>query len=159
MNVEQFKGSFNNLAKPSLFEVSGFNLPNTARFMVKAASIPAVQVGTIEVPYQSRKIKIAGDRTYQPWTITVINSTEFDLHDAFNLWMDSINDPVGNFGVDPAAYKRDGEFAQLDTNDNVIKVYNFVGAFPQEVSSIETNWETTDAYQEFTVTLEYDYHL
>lgn len=159
MNPEIFKNSFRNLAKPSRFQVTGFDLPESSRFMIKAASVPAETIGTIDVPYQGRKIKMAGDRTYAPWTITVMNASSFDLHSAFLDWMASINDPVTNLGADPAVYKRSGQFDQLNEQDQILKTFDFIGAYPEEVSNIETNWDSTDAYQEFTVTLAYDYHI
>ena len=159
MNPNNFKGYFKNFAKPTRFEVEGFGMPEGLRFAVKAASIPGTNVGTIEVPYQGRKLKYAGDRTYQPWTITVINGIDYDIHNEFLKWQALLNDPVSNLGVDPIAYKRDGKVIQLDEGENSIKEFEFYGAFPQEVSPIELSWENNDAVEEFTVTLEYDLHV
>lgn len=158
MNVESFKGSFTHVARPNLFRVSGFGLPDSLQFRCMAASIPQSTRGQIELPYMGRKIKLPGDATYADWTITVINTIDFDIKAAFETWHTQMNHEVLNTGLLPAALKRDGTFEQLDNLDRVIKTYEFRGAFPTEIAAIETNWETVDSFQDFTATLAYDYH-
>ena len=36
-------------------------------FLCKATSLPAMTIGTLEVPFRGRTIKIAGDRTIAEW--------------------------------------------------------------------------------------------
>ncbi len=159
MNPELIKSRIRNFAKPTRFNVTGFGLPDDLRIVCKAASLPAETIGTIEVPYQGRKIKIAGDRTYEPWTITIMNSIDFDVHQAILDWNASINGPVTNLGGEPLTYKREGIVEQLDEQDNVVKTYTFVGAWPSNIGAIELSFESNDAIEEFTVTLEYDLHV
>ena len=66
------------LAFPPTVGVEGLNdILNKARFLVKAANLPASNVAPIEVPFRGRILKVAGDRTFDTWTITVINDTDF----------------------------------------------------------------------------------
>ena len=69
-------------ARPNLFEVelafpTAVSIDNDilskARFLVKAAALPASTVSPIEIPFRGRILKIAGDRTFETWTITVMN--------------------------------------------------------------------------------------
>ena len=94
-------------AKASLFQVAITNPIDGAGdlktpFMVQAAQIPAAELGVIEVPYFGRKVKIAGDRTFAEWTVTVINDEDFLIRNAMESWMAAINSHEGNVtsGVD-----------------------------------------------------------
>jgi hypothetical protein len=160
MNINNFKGSFESLARPTLFRVYGLGAGRDLEFMCKAAQLPATNMGIIEVPYMGRKVKIAGDRTYEDWTITVMNKTDFAIRNHFEDWLSRINDPVLNVGTSvPSAYKEDGFVDQLDSNGNVLVTYQMVGMFPTNVAPIELSWETNDAVEEFTVTFAMDYHV
>jgi len=153
-------------ARNSLFQVQIANPANGAGdikvpFMVKAAQIPASTLGMIEVPYFGRKIKIAGDRTFAEWTVTVINDEDFLIRNAMEQWMNTINSHAGNireFGsASPLLYKSNAQITQFSKTGVPIREYTFNGMFPVEVSPIEMAWETTDAIEEFTVTFQYDF--
>ena len=153
-------------ARASLFQVQIANPANGAGdikvpFMVKAAQIPASTTGVIEVPYFGRKIKVAGDRTFAEWTVTIINDEDFLVRNAMEQWMNSINSHAGNireFGsASPLLYKSNAQITQFSKTGVPIREYTFNGMFPTEVSAIEMAWETTDAIEEFTVTFQYDF--
>lgn len=153
-------------ARASLFQVQIANPANGAGdikvpFMVKAAQLPASSLGQIEVPYFGRKIKIAGDRTFAEWTVTVINDEDFLIRNAMEQWMNSINSHAGNireFGsASPLLYKSNAQITQFSKTGVPIREYTFNGMFPTDVSTIEMAWETTDAIEEFTVTFQYDF--
>jgi len=166
-NINDFRANLTyGGARNSKFEVQITNpWINTADgkvpFLAKAASLPGVQAGTIEVPYMGRKIKLAGDPTYEEWTVTVINDNDFLIRDSLISWYKAIHPTVDNtnrFGSPaPALYKSQALVRQLDLNDNVVKTIGFNGLFPSAVSNIELSWETTDTIEEFTVTFQYDW--
>ena len=153
-------------ARASLFQVQISNPANGAGdikvpFMVKAAQIPASTTGVIEVPYFGRKIKVAGDRTFAEWTVTIINDEDFLIRNAMEQWSNSINSHAGNireFGsASPLLYKSNAQITQFSKTGVPIREYTFNGMFPTEVSAVEMAWETTDAIEEFTVTFQYDF--
>lgn len=153
-------------AKASLFQVQLQNPVNTTGdlktpFMVKAAQLPSSTVGTIEVPYFGRNIKIAGDRTFEDWTVTVINDEDFLIRNAMEEWMASINSHEGNVrnlaNASPNQYKTQAQIVQYSKTGIPIREYSFVGLFPSNIAAIDMAWETTDAIEEFTVTFQYDY--
>ena len=115
----------------------------------------------IEVPYFGRKIKVAGDRTFAEWTVTIINDEDFLIRNAMEQWSNSINSHAGNireFGsASPLLYKSNAQITQFSKTGVPIREYTFNGMFPTEVSAIEMAWETTDAIEEFTVTFQYDF--
>jgi len=158
LNINDFKGSFTSLSKPTHYKVYGFGASRDLEFMCKAAQLPGTILGVIEVPYMGRKVKIAGDRTYAEWSITLMNTESFDLRNHFESWVEKINHPELNVGVaNPSQYKEDGFIDQLDHNGKVLATYKLIGAFPTDVSPIEMSFETTDTVAEFTVALNYDY--
>ena len=56
---------------------SSDELEDKSRFLVKAAQLPASNITPIQIPFRGRNLKIAGDRTFDPWTVTVINDVDF----------------------------------------------------------------------------------
>jgi hypothetical protein len=101
---------------------------------------------------------MAGDRTFEPWTITIINDIDFKIRNAFERWMNGINQHNNNTGLtNPVDYQADMSVAQLDKAGNEVKVYNFRGTFPTNLSSIELSYDSSDAIEEFTVELQVQY--
>ena len=144
-------------------------LSRKTRFLIKAANLPASTLGVIDVPFRGRNLKIAGDRTFDPWTITVINETDFSIRNAFERWMNLINknqDAAGK--INPSDYQTDAYIYQLGradyknngseskTTDDipVLKTYKFYGVFPSSVSAIDVSYDSSDTIEEFTVDLQ-----
>ncbi len=165
LGVDDFKSKLvGGGARPNLFKAT-VNFPAFAggeveltSFLIKAAALPSSTVGAINVPFRGRQVIIAGDRTFEPWTITVINDTDFKVRNAFERWMNGINQHRNNTGLtNPVDYQADLSVAQLDKAGNEVKVYNFRGTFPTALSSIELSYDSTDAIEEFTVELQVQY--
>jgi hypothetical protein len=150
-------------ARANLFEVV-LNFPDAAqpdsdtlektRFLVKGANMPASNIQQIEVPFRGRVLKIAGDRTFDSWTVTVINDTDFAIRSAMERWMNTINRVSDNTGLtDPATYQADAYVMQLDRDGSVLRTYRFYDVFPTQVSPIELGYDA-QGIQEFTVELQ-----
>ena len=169
-------GARSNLFECELYWPSGASPENAddndlaerARFMIKAASLPASTISNIAIPFRGRQLKIAGDRTFEPWSITVINDVDFKLRDSFERWMNLMNKHEDNAGLtNPTSYQKDLVIRQLGRSSMdqhtsgeaipVLKEYQFRGAFPTTVSSIDLSYENTDAIEELTVELEYQW--
>jgi len=127
-------------------------------FMCKAAALPASIIAPITVPFRGRQLQIAGDRTFEPWTITVINDTNFAVRNAFERWMNGINAHSENSGLtNPTDYKADMIIEQLDKTGVAVKRYDFRGTFPTNLSAIDVSYDTENEIEEFTVELQVDY--
>ena len=102
-----------------------------AQFMCKAASLPASIIGQVDIPYRGRQLKIAGDRTYEAWSVTIINDTGFEIRDAFERWQNGMATHKSNTGLtNPHDYTTDMLVDQLDKDGKTIKQYSFRGAWP-----------------------------
>ena len=153
-------------ARANLFEVV-LTFPDLAqpptdvldksRFLVKAARLPASNIQQIDVPFRGRILKIAGDRTFDSWSITVINDTDFAIRSAFERWMNVINRLSDNTGaVNPADYQADCYVYQLDRDGQALRSYRFFDTFPTQVGPIELSYDA-QGIQEFTVELQVQY--
>ena len=151
-------------ARANLFEVV-LQFPDAAqpssdvldksRFLVKGANLPASNVAPIEVPFRGRVLKIAGDRTFDSWTVTVLNDTDFSIRSAFERWMNTINRVSDNTGlVDPALYQADAYVYQLDRDGSTLRSYRFYDVFPTQVAPIDLSYDAGNAIQEFTVEMQ-----
>ena len=132
-------------------------------FLCKAAEIPASNLGNIPVPYRGRVLPVAGDRTFDPWTVTIINDTDFIIRDAMEKWSNSINDLQTAQGtINPEVYQRSAQVKQLSREgsapgdpEKTLRIYNFQGIYPNTVSSIPLDFGATDQIEEFQVTFNY----
>ena len=173
--ISQFKSALiGGGARPNLFEVELPAFPggivwdaDNFRFMCKAAQMPAQNVASIDVPFRGRTFKVAGDRTIDTWTVTIINDEDFRLRNAFEAWSELIAKLDTNIGAtDPSAYMVNAKVFQLgrgsvaSSKDNsgstnvVLKEYEFIDLWPTEVSTIDLSYDSTDAIEEFTVTFQ-----
>ena len=165
-------------ARPNLFEVELTTLPagitwdaDNFRYMCKAAQLPASNIANIDVPFRGRIFKVAGDRTVEQWSVTIINDENFRLRNAFEEWVNLIANLDTNFGAtDPSAYMVNAKVYQLGrgstpqstTNagnaNSVLKEYEFQDIFPTTVSAIDLSYDSTDAIEEFTVEMQYQWY-
>ena len=135
----------------------------TGKFLIKAAEIPAANLGNIPVPFRGRVLPVAGDRTFDPWTVTIINDTNFVIRDAMEKWSNLINDLQTAQGViNPETYQKSALVKQLSRQGNkptdgieVLRTYKFDGIYPNVVSSIPLDYGATDQIEEFQVTFNY----
>ena len=171
-SISQFKSSLiGGGARPNLFEVELTTLPagiswnaENFRFMAKAAALPAQNIAQIDVPFRGRIFKVAGDRTIDTWTVTIINDESFELRNAFEQWTEVIAKLDNNLGAtDPSAYMTNAKVFQLgrgssksskdSTGDSnaVLKEYEFIDIFPTTISEIALSYDTGDTIEEFDV--------
>ena len=127
-------------------------------FLCKATGIPGQTVGKVGIPFRGRLLNIAGDRTFEDWSITVINDTDFKLYRAFERWMNGINNMTDNEGIaNPADYQVDGFIDQLDRNGSTLKSYTYRGLFPTTLQSIPLDYSTNSTIEDFQVTFAIQY--
>ena len=183
-SINDFKSRLNGGgARPNLFEVQFPAFPDALtaswsgelqkefKFLCKTAALPASNVAAIEVPFRGKTLKVAGDRTLDVWTVTVINDEDFGLRTAFEDWMRYINAHETARGPsDPADYQKDATVYQLGRTvagggaedgeseaSNYLKAYSFFGIFPTNISQIDLSYDSTDTIEEFTVEFQVQY--
>ena len=170
--ISQFKSQLiGGGARPNLFEVELTTLPagiawpaDNFRYMCKAAQLPASVIANIDIPFRGRIFKVAGDRTIEPWSITVINDEDFRIRKAMEEWVDFIAKLENNLGAtDPSAYMVNAKVFQLgrgaapssqnNSGDRnaVLREYEFIDIFPTSVSSIDLSYDSSDTIEEFVV--------
>ena len=170
--ISQFKSALiGGGARPNLFEVELTTLPagiswdaDSFRYMCKAAQLPAQNVANIDVPFRGRIFKVAGDRTIDTWTVTIINDEGFVLRNAFEEWANLIAKLDTNLGAtDPSAYMTNAKVFQLGrgattsstssagASNAVLKEYEFVDIWPSNVAAIDLSYDSSDTIEEFTV--------
>ena len=173
--ISQFKSQLiGGGARPNLFEVELTTLPagiawpaDNFRYMCKAAQLPASVIANIDIPFRGRIFKVAGDRTIEPWSITIINDEDFRIRKAMEEWVDLIAKLENNLGAtDPSAYMVNAKVFQLgrgstpssQTNagdrNAVLREYEFIDIFPTNVSSIALSYDSSDTIEEFVVDLQ-----
>ena len=175
-----FPTTLNQIADISPIDSSS-SITERAEFLVKTAQLPASTIGTIDVPFRGRMLKVAGDRTFEPWSVTVINDGEFGIRKAFETWSRGINALTENvsqlgYGDDNPGYCVDLEVFQLSRDGkspnktpqsitaagvdgmDVVRSYKFYDAWPSSLSAIDLSYESNDQIEEFTVEFQYNYY-
>jgi hypothetical protein len=158
-------------ARPTLFSVTltapagGIGISSAAivetPFLIHAATLPESALGTIQVPYYGRKIKLYGDRTFQPWTVSVLNDEDFLIRNMLEIWSENMNSLQGNLlgfaSSAPALYKSSALVTQYSKTGLPIRQYTFNGIWPSIIAPIEVNWSSNDQIESFNCTFEYDF--
>ena len=133
-------------------------------FACKASAIPAMAVGVVEVPYFGRVVKVPGNKTFENWTVTVINDEGFIVRNGFEKWVASMGTHIGNVQSSASSALESGLYGSAEVTHfgktgatDILAVYNFVNIFPVSVSEITLGWDANDAIEEFTVEFAYDY--
>jgi hypothetical protein len=170
-NVNQFRTQLQgDGARPNLFEVQ-LSFPSYVQgrsvasakstFMVKTAALPGSTVGMVTVPYFGREVKVAGNRTFADWSVTVINDEDFAIRNAMESWFRGINENVTNLRQAVARtsqqYGVDAIVTQFAKTGQALKRYRFVGMFPTDLSQIDLDWGSNDTIEEYTVNFAYQY--
>jgi len=182
-NIDTFKnnGLKEGGARPSLFDVIitfptfissriDGDTQSSIRFLCRATQIPAMTVSPIELPYMGRKIKVAGDRSFADWSVTVMNDENFKVRAAFEAWSNQLNSIVSNVttgkpkdieGYKATAivnqYSKRGRSNSGSFDSTPLRSYQFVGIFPTNIDAIALDWDNTNQIETFDVTFSYDY--
>ncbi len=168
MNIEEFKARLGaGGARPNQFRVSlafpSFvtGVDTSMSLLVTGAALPASNVNPAIIQYRGREVKLAGERIFDPWTITVVNDSEFSLRRPFEEWMNGLNDRNNNEGIlTPREYQADITVEHLDRNDEVLQGgrYTLRNSFPIQMSEIALQYAQNDIFEEFTVTFQYTHY-
>lgn len=168
-DVNSFLGVFDGGARPNryLVNITALSAPGvpsvpvTIQYLCKATSIPASTLGVAEVAYMGRSIKLSGDRTFDDWTISVYNRTDFDLRKFFEAWSNNMLQNFSNVTdfQEDSTYMADGEVQQLDRNEKPVNTYKFRKIFPTTVGDISLAYDSNNTVEEFTVTFAVNYWI
>jgi len=165
LGVDDFKAKLRGGgARPNLFKAT-INFPTYANgdveltsFLCEAAQLPASNLSVIEMPFRGRRLKMAGDRTFDTWTATIINDIDFTIRDAMERWMNGINAHSDNTGLtNPVDYEADLLVEQIDREGSVLKTYNFRSCFPTALSAIDLNYGSENEIERFTAEFQVQY--
>lgn len=165
LGVDDFKAKLiGGGARPNLFKAT-LNFPGYAggnvelsSFMCKAAQLPSSIIAPVTVPFRGRQLHLAGDRTFEPWTVTIINDSGMEVRNAMERWMNGMNSHTQNTGLsNPVDYIADMSVEQLNKAGDVTKRYDFRGVWPSNISAIELSYESNDQIEEFTVEFQVTY--
>ena len=167
-NIADFKATLiGGGARPNQFRVqlsfpsyvtTGIVAGQQAQFLAKSAQLPASSVENIGILYRGRPVNFAGERTFQPWTITVYNDTTFNIRNALEQWQAGIQNYSATTGrTNPRDYQVDLTVHQLDRNGADIKIYKFVDAYPIIIGPVALDFEQQNQIETFDVEFQYNY--
>ena len=165
LGIDDFKSKLRGGgARPNLFKAT-VNFPAYAggdveltSFLCQTAQLPASTIATVPVPFRGRTLQMAGDRTFEPWSVQVINDTDFKVRNSLERWMNGMNGHSANTGItNPVDYQADLIVEQLDKDGSTLKTYNFRGCFPTSVGAIELAYATNDTIETFDVSFQIQY--
>lgn len=128
------------------------------QFLAKSASLPSSNITDVVANYRGRPVHFAGEREFEPWSIEIYNDNDFVVRNAFESWVDQIQNAESSNGVlTPLLYQTDMQVFQLDRNDNVVKEYSFKDAWPMNIGAIQLSWDANNEIETFPVTFQYNY--
>jgi hypothetical protein len=182
-NLNTFKNKIGYGIRPNLFQVSipeiQSNIAGIAgksdidgtdpvfTFLCRSAGIPASTIGTVEVPFRGRVIKLPGDRTFESWTVTILADQDIKVRAFFEKWMDSLNKHDSGAGftdnfastlqVDQLERGSEQTNESVKNPHSIIRSYKFMNAFPTNMSQIDLSYDNNNSIAEYTVEFQYDW--
>ena len=178
-NLTSFKGKIGYGIRPNLFMVQVTDLEENLNesdkvngsdadftFLCRSAGIPASTIGTVEVPFRGRVIKLPGDRTFESWTITVMADEDMSVRGYFEKWMEKLNKHENGAGytADFASTLKVSQLARgtsasdaLKDPHSVVRSYDFYNAFPTNIAQIDLSYDNNNTIAEYTVEFQYDW--
>ena len=170
LGVLEFQSRIKGAVRPNLFSVS-HNFPSgiiaadgLETFMCKSAALPASTVGTVELPFRGRVIKVPGDRTFESWTGTFYMDDAFELRGAYEKWIELTNTVDANTAsagmgdvLEDIVVTQMDKFNGSATQFKDIRQYKLVKGFPVSVSQVSLAYDNNDSYEEFDVEFAYQY--
>ena len=178
-NLTSFKGKIGYGIRPNLFMVQVTDLESNLNesdkvkgtdadftFLCRSAGIPASTIGTVEVPFRGRVIKLPGDRTFESWTITVMADEDMSVRGYFEKWMEKLNKHENGAGytADFASTLKVSQLARgtsasdaLKDPHSVVRSYDFYNAFPTNIAQIDLSYDNNNTIAEYTVEFQYDW--
>jgi len=127
-------------------------------FLCQSAQIPAAQVGVVEQQFRGHVLKLAGDRTFEPWTVTIINDVNFEVRTGLEAHMNEIQGEGTGVGSTSLDYLVDRAFVeQLDKGDNVLARYEFFNMYPKQLGAITLDYDNGDAIETFDATFAFSH--
>ena len=135
-------------------------LTNNFHFLCRAAQVPALTIGEVAVPYRGRVIYLAGDRTYDAWTVTIMNDRNYSVRAFLENWMDDMSDIGGTTkanAISAASYYANATVQQLDRNNKAIRTYKLEGLWPTTLDAIDLSYDANDAIEEFGATFRFNW--
>lgn len=159
-NVNSFIGSLKGGgARPNQFKVTFAALGGDFQFLCRSAQIPAMTIGELTIPFRGRFVYVPGDRTYDPWAVTIMNDRDFGIRSRLEAWMNDLQDigaSTASGSVGQSVY-RNVQVDQMDRNDRTIRSYVLYQAWPTTLDAIDLAFDTNDQLEEFTVTFRFNY--
>ena len=156
-------------ARPSLYTIDinrtiGKSFTGASNILVKAAAIPASTIAPLTVNYMGRAIKSHGFRTFDTWTVTVINDEDMAARGNIIEWMRAISGSLqGNrsatFGADASSTTNsegDATITQMGVAGTATQKWKVHQMWPTELGEIGLDW-SSDTIEEYTVAFAYDY--
>ena len=172
LGVLEFQSRIKGAVRPNLFSVT-HNFPSVGglsvedgleTYLCKSAALPASTVGTVELPFRGRVIKVPGDRTFESWTATFYMDDAFELRGAYEKWVELTNTVDANTAAGNISdILKDITVTQMDkfggsaTGFKNIREYKLISAFPVSVSQVSIAYDNNDSYEEFDVEFAYQY--
>lgn len=168
--IFDFAAQLNSSARPNQFRVhinfpaalveNGSNVKEQATFLTHQASLPSYNTSDCQVFYRGRLIHEAGEKEYETWTCTIYNSSDFAIRTALEQWVSAIHDPEVIAGITrPESYKSTILIEQLDRNEETLRVYKLVGAWPTMTGTVDLSFAENSTVEQFQTTWVYDYFI
>ena len=160
-------------ARPALFDLTvyipgqfgggtrmaGVNGLLNTTFQCNVSAIPPLTVTPIEKQYFGRTVKIPGDIVYGDLSTTFLNTEDYSIRNAIEVWMDKINSHSDNLGFsNNTDWVAEVDLNQYDKEGEILMNYVFIDCWPTTLAEIPLSYDTASDIEQFDVTWAYNYY-
>ena len=166
-NINEFRTKLGNGGvRPNQFSVqilfpsispSG-DLYRTSSFLINIAELPGISIGTVPIYYRGRELKLPGDKSFAPFTCTILNDTNFSLRSGLEKWMNYIESNITKTGIGlPDSYFGSITVTQMDRSGIGLRSYIMYGAYPNDIGAVGLDFSANDQLSSFQVAFQYQH--
>lgn len=166
LTLTEFKNNVADVARPNRFLMTipgvpaGINVPQNLQYLVKSALVPSRTIGEVMLNWQGMQHKLAGDPTYDDYTVTILNDSSFTARKFFEDWINIIANTESNERSAPSDYFGELQFQHLGRKESeILATYRMINAYPKQLDQIDTAYDSNDTPEEFSVTFSVDYWI
>lgn len=160
-NIANYRNVIRDISRPYLFMIRIPFLGDdyTVTAFARSSQLPAYQLETVNVPFQSQNLRLAGPANFEgTWTVNFLADEAHSIRKRFLQWMQTAYNPATLTHGHPFEYKVDNvQIHQLGRTGNTVAYYNLVGAYVSQVGTIDVSHDSSTEPEKFDVTFTYDY--
>jgi len=143
---------------PSSIGILEDDMKKNIKYYVRTSSLPESTYEDIVIPYPGYSFKMAGNRTYADWTVSLNIDKKNDVLKIFHDWHNMIYNPQDHTYSAPIQYMLNQNLWMLGPDLKPTSEYVLYAAWPKAIGNITMDYSSTELMS-VDITFSYQYYM